>query len=225
MRILACADVHGDRRIYGWLVEMAAKVDTDVVVLAGDLLGYQEGYATVEEAQRADAGKVVMVLEGVGAPVFYLMGNDDEVELEPNGPNLRSIHGQRVEFGDINFVGYQYSLPFMAGVFEKPEEQIREDLNRIGSLVDQRTVLVTHSPAYGALDVVLAVGGMDEHAGSRAIKELIERRQPLLHIHGHIHRQFGHRGRHFNVAAAGHARAVLINTATMDHEVKTEEAV
>ena len=225
MRILACADIHGDRRIYRWLVEMAARCDSDVVVLAGDLLGYKEGYATVEEAQRADAAEVVTVLEQVRQPVLYVMGNDDEVELDPHWPNLRSIHGQRVELAGINFVGYQYSLPFMAGVFEKPEEQIRQDLSRIESLVDQQTVLVTHSPAYGALDVVRGFGGMDEHAGSRAITELIERRQPILHIHGHIHYRFGQHGRHFNVAAARHARAVIINTATMHHEVKTEEAV
>jgi Icc-related predicted phosphoesterase len=195
------------------------------VVLAGDLLGYKDGYATVEEAQRADAAEVVRVLEGIRQPLLYLMGNDDMVELDPKRTNLRSIHGQRVELGDINFVGYQYSLPFMAGVFEKSEEQIREDLTRIESLLDQRTVLVTHSPGYGVLDVVLGIGGMVEHAGGRAIADVIERRRPLLHIHGHIHQGFGHQGRYFNVAAAGHLRAVLIDTATLHHEIAEGEAV
>jgi hypothetical protein len=32
----------------------------------------------------------------------------------------------------------------------------------------------------------------------------------LAHIHGHIHEGFGREGNHFNVAAAGQRRSVLI---------------
>jgi Icc-related predicted phosphoesterase len=91
-------------------------------------------------------------------------------------------------------------------------------LSLLYSLVDDRTVLVTHSPAYGILD--LGILGLP--AGSLSIKELVEERNPLLHIHGHIHEEFGVRGRHFNVAAAGHKRAFLIDTDTMEHQVLGE---
>jgi Icc-related predicted phosphoesterase len=219
--MLASADLHGDHTIYRWLVQVARQLSPDVLVLAGDLLGCPNAYDTVEEAQQADAAEILAILEGVSQPVLYLMGNDDMIELEPTNSTIRSIHGDRVELGDVNFVGYQYSLPFMAGVYEKLDEEIRKDLAAIGSLVDKHTVLVTHSPAYGVLDV----GVLDEHAGSRAIKGLIEERNPLLHIHGHIHQELGHQGLHFNVAAAGHRRAVLINTDTMGHEVIGHESV
>jgi len=76
-------------------------------------------------------------------------------------------------------------------------------------------VFVTHSPAFGILDL----GLLDRHAGSQAILEVVESRKPRAHIHGHIHEHFGRHDRHFNVAAAGRQRAVLIDLSTMVHEV------
>ena len=220
MKLLASADLHGDHDIYEWLVGVTKSAGPDVIVLAGDLLDGAARFDTIEDAQRADAHEILEILDRVSQPVLYLMGNDDMVELEPHKDSIQSIHNSRVEFGGLNFVGYQYSLPFMGGIFEKSEDGIRDDLSSIDTLVDDRTVLVTHSPAYGVLDI----GILDRHAGSVSIKELIERRNPLLHIHGHIHREFGNRGRHFNVAAGGHKRAVLIDTNTMEHQVVSETA-
>lgn len=218
MDILACADLHGHYDIYDWLSGVAACMEPDVVVLAGDLLGAPEGFDTVEESQRADAIAVLQILGRMTQPVLYVMGNDDMVELESKKIGIRSLHNTRVELGGLGFVGYQYSLPFMGGVFEKPESDIRDDLQVLDRLVDDRTVLVTHSPALGVLDV----GVMDLHAGSLSIKDLIARKSPLLHIHGHIHQAFGICGRHFNVASGGHKRAVLISTDTMGHQVVSE---
>jgi Icc-related predicted phosphoesterase len=190
-------------------------------VLAGDLLGCPSGYDTLEQAQRADAAEIVTMLSEVPSPVFYVMGNDDFVELVPTSASMRSVHGIRIELDDLNFVGYQYSLPFITDMNEKPEEEIRKDLEVLGPLVDSRTVLVTHCPAHGILDV----GMMDRHAGSVSIKELVDQRRPLVHIHGHVHQYFGREGRHFNVAAARHRRAMLIDTETLDHEVIEEKAI
>jgi len=103
----------------------------------------------------------------------------------------------------------------MGGIHEKPEERIRSDLLELAPLVDEKTVFVTHSPAFGILDV----GLLDRHAGSRAILDVVTGRGPVAHIHGHIHGQFGRSGKHFNVAAAGRQRAVLIDLSTMGHQV------
>ena len=221
MDILAAADLHGQYDIYDWLVGVTAGIEPDVVVLAGDLLGAPAGFDTIEESQRADAMTILSILDRIAQPVLYVMGNDDMVELEPKRNGIRSVHNTRVGLGGLSFVGYQYSLPFMGGVFEKPESDILDDLSALDPLVDCGTVLITHSPAYGVLDV----GVMDLHAGSVSIKDLIERRSPLMHIHGHIHQEFGICGRHFNVAAGGHKRAVLIRTDSMDHQVVCESAV
>lgn len=218
MEILASADLHGDYEIYKWLVDVTEKTEPDVPVLAGDLLCGANVPGTYEETQRVNALEILEILGRVNQPILYLMGNDDMIELEPQSDSIHSISGSRFDIGDLNFVGYQYSLPFMGGIFEKPEDGIRDDLRSLYSLVDTWTVLVTHSPAYGILDTAL----LGRSAGSKAIKELVEERNPLLHIHGHIHGQFGVRGRHYNVAAGGHKRAVLINTNTVTHQLIQE---
>ncbi len=62
---------------------------------------------------------------------------------------------------------------------------IQEDLGRLPSLSSvDRTVYVMHSPPYGTnLDLIR--GG--SRAGSRSIASFIQKRQPLLTLHGHIH--------------------------------------
>jgi Icc-related predicted phosphoesterase len=70
----------------------------------------------------------------------------------------------------FSFVGYQYSLPFMGGTFERPEAQIKDELETLKPMLDSGTVFVSHSPAIGILDP----GVGDKQIGSRSIRELLE---------------------------------------------------
>jgi Icc-related predicted phosphoesterase len=219
MKILAAADIHGNHQVYDWLVELALLRKPDALVLAGDLFGYPDGYDTIESAQEADREQVLSALGRLDVPVLYVMGNDDVVELRGASPLHRSLHAQRVELGGYNFVGYQYTMPFMGGVNERPERVIESDLLALESWIDDRTVLVTHVPAYGRLDF----GLFGCRIGSQPLTELIARRQPMAHVHGHSHRGFGRRGQHFNVAAGEKKRAMLIDLETMEHEVLKEK--
>jgi len=215
MRILAAADLHGDHTVYDWLVSTAAAQRPDAVVLAGDLLGVPDGFDTVEIAQRVSRDHVIGHLARVEAPVLYVMGNDDWLDLGGRDPYLCPLHGRRLDLGGVNFVGYQYTLPFMGGVNEKPEAAMEADLAELEPHLDEATILVTHGPAHGVLDR----GVLDRHAGSVALAELLSRRPFRAHIHGHVHRDFGRHERHFNVASAGRKRAMLIDVRTMKHEV------
>ena len=84
-------------------------------------------------------------------PVLYIIGNDDLVELESDSDRVQSMHGRRITCGPVNFVGYQDSLPFMGGTFEKPDAAIDPDLACLPPF-DPGTVFVSHSPAFGVLD-------------------------------------------------------------------------
>lgn len=103
----------------------------------------------------------------------------------------------------------------MGGVFEKPEEEIAQDLVEIAPLIEEDTVLVTHSPAYGILDP----GAGPHKIGSRSLLKLIGDRNPLVHIHGHSHSGFGRSGRHFNVALARSKRAIIIDLGPLESAV------
>ncbi len=210
MRILAAADIHGALGVYAWLAQLVEKHQPDLLVLPGDLFaGFRE------DGQRQQAQKIIALLQRVPVPVLYLMGNDDFVALDYEDERIRAIHGRRVEIGGYNFVGYQYSLPFVGGIFEKPENEIERDVRSLEELLDERTVFVTHSPVFGILDRVY--GG--QHVGSRSLAALLEHKPFLAHLHGHIHEDFGRDGKHFNVAAAAQRRAVLIELPSLEHRV------
>ncbi len=214
MRILACADIHGFQEVAQWLVEVAQHQQAEAIVIAGDLLRVSEGFSTEEDAQRHSANELAAIFRQAGMPILYVMGNDDLVEWQPPGDDFSSLHGRRIAVGEFHFVGYQYSLPFAGGTFEKPEDQIRADLHGLEPLLDAGTILVTHSPAYGILDL----GVLERHAGSQSILEAVRKNNVLAHIHGHIHRCFGREGLHFNAASAGKKQAMLIELPSLHHE-------
>jgi len=209
MRILAAADLHGVNAVYAWLVDLAQNCAPDAVVLAGDLLP-----SDVASQQRKHAKSIVQTLKRVAAPVLYIMGNDDSVSLATDDHPLVPIHGRSINLGGYRFVGYQYTPPFVGDAFVKPDEEIASDLASLQSMMDEQTVLVTHTPAWGHLDL-----SFGENTGSRAVADLLRRKPVLAHIHGHIHSQFGRDGHHFNVASAGLCRAMLIELPALRHAV------
>jgi Icc-related predicted phosphoesterase len=215
MRILASADVHGSRPVYDWLLNVAREQEVDAIVLAGDLFGCLDGFDTPEDAQRHEASLLTDLLQGAGLPVLYIMGNDDLVELNAGSGRVQSIHGREVKCGRFAFVGYQYSLPFMGGTFEKPDAAIRIDLARLPVGFGPETVFVSHSPALGILDP----GVGDVHIGSGSLREFLEVHPFRAHIHGHSHAGFGRHGNHFNVASAARMRSMIIDLETLGHQV------
>ena len=211
MKLLAVSDIHGNHTVYKWLVDQANTTNVDALVLAGDLLGSLNGYDTIEEAQRQDASAIVAILQATAVPIYYIMGNNDLIELDPGSDQFIAIHGRRVALAHFNLIGYRYTLPFMGGIYEKPENEIAADLDRLQAEVDTNTILVTHNPAYGVLDI----GILKRRAGSHAILNLVQNHSIRIHIHGHTHQCFGRMGCHFNVASAGKCRAMLIDPETL----------
>jgi Icc-related predicted phosphoesterase len=219
MLLLALSDIHGNYNVYRRIPGLSRELCAECIVLAGDLLGFPDDFELIEEAQKSEADRVLSLLEPLDRPLFYIMGNDDWVELESQGEQIQSIHGRRVDLGKLNFVGYQHSILFTGGVNEKTEEEIAVELRDLEPLLDESTVFVTHSPAFGILDL----GFLGHHIGSHSILEIIERKQVRIHIHGHSHCSFGRAGRHFNVASGGDLRAMLIETDTLECEVIWED--
>jgi Icc-related predicted phosphoesterase len=214
LRILAIADIHGVVSVYEWLVELVDEYQVDLLLIAGDLFA-----ADWEDGQREQALQIIPRLKRVAAPCFYIMGNDDNVALELEDEQIKPLHGRRLSCGTYNVVGYQYTPPFMGKLFVKSEEEIDEDLQSLEPLLEKPTILVTHAPAYGVLD--RSYDG--EHVGSRALGALLHRRPVLVHIHGHTHGDFGRDENHFNVAAAGRRRAVVIDLPSLDHQLVQAE--
>jgi Icc-related predicted phosphoesterase len=75
--------------------------------------------------------------------------------------------------------------PIDPHLYLRGRQTIGEDLDQLPKPFDPRkTVYIMHSPPFGTrLDLIQ--GG--KSAGSRSIKDFIERNQPLITLHGHIH--------------------------------------
>jgi len=142
---------------------------------------------------------------------FLLMpGNDDIREIDPiieQSDHVENPHGKILDYqGKYKIVGSAYSniTPWHCER-DVEEETIEKELDKLMSMINnhETTILVTHVPPYGtqidlapALDKDLRYvtkGGqlVFEHVGSTAVRKIIEKYQPLIGLHGHIHESKG----------------------------------
>ncbi|MGB9184020.1 MAG: hypothetical protein WCB67_08130 [Solirubrobacteraceae bacterium] len=149
-------------------------------------------------------------LAGTGIRLFMMLGNDDEpalAEVLTESPLDVACEDIAVELADqIQMLSCGIANPTpWDSPRELPEEQLGEHLEQlVGELEDPaRSVFNLHVPPKGTaldqapeLDATLKPvvrGGSVAmiSAGSQAVRELIERHQPLVALHGHIHESRG----------------------------------
>ena len=176
MLIYAAADLHG---LPGRIAAVEAHVAAhrpDLLILAGDL------------SRRMRPDDLTEPLSRLSPPVFFIRGNTDSWRLETSLgriPGLKHLHATRKVVNDVGFVGVGGTIPLpFHSRLGLAESAI---VDRLSNLLQPGDVLVAHPPPYGARDRVLG----RFHAGSRAVKRLVERCSPTLIICGHIHEQFG----------------------------------
>ncbi len=197
IRILAISDLHSS----AWALERLAslvskhegkynKSKYTALFMCGDI---------AESADFADS-----VIEELVEPfqpldsqnnrkVFYIPGNmDHPLAVERFTKAGINIHGKVVnlDIGDIDepsihihvpVAGFGYSSPTPFQTWgELSEAEIKAGLEKLD--VDKQTILLTHSPPKGILD---------RGFGSGAIRAFVDKRQPLLHVFGHIHEVVG----------------------------------
>jgi Icc-related predicted phosphoesterase len=148
-------------------------------------------------------------LEEARIPGFVMLGNDDHPELAGllAGNWLRYVEEQVVELpGGFEMISFGYSN---RTPWDSPRELDDDDLGArvealAGKLEDpEHAVFNLHCPPHGThLDQAARLddqfrpvtqGGqvVTGPVGSRAVRRLIERYQPLLGLHGHIHESPG----------------------------------
>ena len=155
-------------------------------------------------------------LSKIKKDVFFIMGNDDfraneNLFINENNAlnNLKYINKKRFSLFTKNIVGYSFvnPTPFRLKDWEKFEDNKREipgqlhdyeirtaereegtieqDLQDFIKLSNpKKTVYVIHAPPFNTKLDVIASGA---HVGSRAIRAFMEKEQPYLTLHGHIH--------------------------------------
>ena len=121
--------------------------------------------------------------------VFVIPGNNEpEMVLKEYERLGIYLHKKRVnikENGNLNIVGFGFSNPTPFGTpGELSEDEIYNQMSKLN--IDNNTILLTHAPPNGFFDDV-----RNAHVGSKAIRKIIEEKQPLINLSGHIHQRFG----------------------------------
>jgi Icc-related predicted phosphoesterase len=147
-------------------------------------------------------------LGGTGIRCFVCPGNDDQLEVDKVVESAKTVElgeGRVVEIDGYQMVssGWANRTPWDT-YREEDEPQLAERIQKMVDVVTtppERTIFSLHCPPYGTGldDAPELTAEMDlkdaGHAvkpcGSTAVREAIERFQPALSLHGHIHEARG----------------------------------
>lgn len=175
MRLQIFSDIHTDWKT----LERLLRVEADYYIAAGDQVTWAKGIERCGEILQTRAGKV-----------YVLPGNHetaDQVAGMCSRYGLHDFHERHIEVGKWRVAGLGYSSPTP---FDTPgeytEPQIAERLHRFHDLTP--LVLICHAPPYGTLLDRVRPG---LHAGSTAVRDFIQERQPEYFFCGHIHEAEG----------------------------------
>ena len=193
MKLQIFSDIHNDWK----KLERHLATEADYYIAAGDMVTWGKGIDRCGE-----------ILASRGDKMYVLPGNHESAEMVSGMCALHGLHDfheRHIQVGRWHVAGLGYSSPTP---FHTPgeysEQQLAERLQRFAELTP--LVLICHAPPYGTvLDQIRP--GM--HAGSRAVREFIEKYQPEQFFCGHIHEAEGatvEMGRTHakNVGKAGH---------------------
>jgi len=193
VKLLIFSDIHNDWKA----LERLLSIDADYYIAAGDQVTWGKGIERAGE-----------ILAQHGDKVYVLPGNHESAEMVAGmcaRHRLHDLHERHIEVGKWQVAGLGYSSPTPFNTpGEYSEAQIEERLQRFADLTP--LVLVCHAPPYGTLLDRIKPG---LHAGSRSVREFIEKYQPAHFFCGHIHEAEGvaiemGRTRAKNVGKAGH---------------------
>jgi Icc-related predicted phosphoesterase len=175
VKLLIFSDIHSNHKALERLMETEA----DYYFAAGDLVNWARGLEP--------CGKI---MQPRGERVYVLPGNHEsapQIAAFCAQFGFHNFHEQTMRIGKHHVAGLGYSSPTP---FDTPgeysEAELAERLARFESL--DPLVLICHAPPHGtALDRVR--DGL--HAGSRSVRDFVDRRQPEYLFCGHIHEAEG----------------------------------
>ncbi len=144
-------------------------------------------------------------LSGTGYKVYMAPGNDDHFEVDhviEDSAAIVNCNNRNVLVGDHEMITFAWTNPTPWDTpREKPDEELEPMLEELVATVSNKSnaIFNFHAPPYGfALDLapelskdLVQAADRKVHVGSRAVARMIEKHQPLLGLHGHIHESRG----------------------------------
>jgi len=144
-------------------------------------------------------------LAGTGYKVYMAPGNDDHMEVDQviaESSAIINCNDRCVMVGDHEMITFAWTNPTPWDTpREKPDEELEPMLENLVAKIQnkQNAIFNFHAPPYGfALDLapeltadLVQAADRKIHVGSKAVSKMIQKYQPLLGLHGHIHESRG----------------------------------
>jgi len=146
-------------------------------------------------------------LRGGDIPCILNGGNDDIWEIDDiieKSPSVSFAESKVIDLGGFYLASMGWTNPTPWNTFrEAPEDVLTGKIDAVVSQIPDmgRAIFNFHAPPYGSgLDEAPALddtmrpihgGAVMKPVGSVAVREAIQRYQPLLSVHGHIHESRG----------------------------------
>jgi Icc-related predicted phosphoesterase len=146
-------------------------------------------------------------LSGTGVRCFVSPGNDDEFEVDDvirKSEFVELGEGRVIDIGGFTMISSGWSNPTPWNTHrEESEEKLAERIDAMAARVPDmsKAIFNLHCPPYRSgldeapaidADLKLLHGGRAlRPVGSKAVRDAIDRYQPLLSLHGHIHESKG----------------------------------
>ena len=171
MRILAVSDIES-KRYYDWYTPGVLE-GFDLIVSCGDLpKEYLEFLVTM-----------------ANVPLLYVPGNHDEGYASAPPEGCTCIDGRVVTVQGVRFFGLGGCHRYREGTYLYTEREMARRVRRaMPGIIRARgiDVFVTHAPArnLGDFDTVA-------HRGFECFHTLLDRCEPQVFVHGHIHKSYG----------------------------------
>src|SRR5215469_5768173 len=146
-------------------------------------------------------------LQGGQIPCILNGGNDDFFAIDSvieSSPCVTFAEGKLIDLDGFSMISMGWTNPTPWDTFrEAPEEELAAKIEAVARLVPDmgRAIFNFHAPPYGtgldeapALDETLRPmhgGAVMKAVGSTAVRDAINKYQPMLSVHGHIHESRG----------------------------------
>lgn len=172
VKILVLAD-HESKALYEYFEPEKVK-DVDLVLACGDLRkGYLDFFASM-----------------CHAPVLYVLGNHDGWYKKNEQCGCICIEDDIYVYKGIRILGLGGSMQYIPGAAHQYTElKMNWRIKKLWWKLKCHKgfdILVAHAPAKGVNDLEDL-----PHRGFACFRELIEKYQPNLFVHGHVHANYG----------------------------------
>lgn len=177
IKILAASDLHGDSRVTKKLALKAKKEKVDLVVLCGDLTGFNDGKNLIKPFK--DKNQKVLILPG----------NWDSfatTDFLAKLYNVTNIHGYSAVYEGVGFFGAGSASTALGPRSGISENELWKTLEKAHSGLKgiEKKIMLTHMHPSGGISEAVGFRGSD------SIVKAIEKFKPDLLLHGHIHETF-----------------------------------